>query len=245
MRATTIQLLSPAASFADCVMTLYLLKVHLQTFLSIPITQKCQILGCDTCRKWAMWRKLSWIRHDRRIICCWTCLILTVKIRVEITWPCQFAQIIIFFPKQSIMSYAQAQFVNNISPVKFVVFPCMNCLKRVWLEGRGVARHFTTYSAGEWDGLLNAPMNSGSGQCDRRRGSPVPVSRLVISRTHAGPRPLEDVDLLKPKTYFMYCTTSFNFQKLCVLPTMHLCVLRGSQNKQRLFFYTELNYQFL
>jgi hypothetical protein len=29
-------------------MTLYLLKVHLQTLLSIPITQKCQILSCDT-----------------------------------------------------------------------------------------------------------------------------------------------------------------------------------------------------
>jgi hypothetical protein len=29
-------------------MTLYLLKVHLQTFLSIPKTQKCQILICDT-----------------------------------------------------------------------------------------------------------------------------------------------------------------------------------------------------
>jgi len=28
--------------------TRYLLKVHLQTFLSIPITQKCQILSCDT-----------------------------------------------------------------------------------------------------------------------------------------------------------------------------------------------------
>ena len=39
---------SPAASFANCVMKLYLLKVHLQTFLSIPITQKCQILSCDT-----------------------------------------------------------------------------------------------------------------------------------------------------------------------------------------------------
>ena len=38
---------SPAASFANCVMTLYLLKVHLQTLLSIPITQKCQILSCD------------------------------------------------------------------------------------------------------------------------------------------------------------------------------------------------------
>jgi len=39
---------SPATSFANCVMTLYLLKVHLRTFLSIPIIQKCQILSCDT-----------------------------------------------------------------------------------------------------------------------------------------------------------------------------------------------------
>jgi len=39
---------SLAASFANCVMTLYLLKVHLKTFLSIPITQKCQILSCGT-----------------------------------------------------------------------------------------------------------------------------------------------------------------------------------------------------
>jgi hypothetical protein len=29
-------------------MTLYLLKVHLQTFLSIPTTQKFQILSCDS-----------------------------------------------------------------------------------------------------------------------------------------------------------------------------------------------------
>jgi len=39
---------SPAVSFENCVMTLYLLKVNLQTFLSIPINQKCQILSCDT-----------------------------------------------------------------------------------------------------------------------------------------------------------------------------------------------------
>ena len=38
---------SPAASFANCVMILYLLKVYLQTFISTPITQKCQILSCD------------------------------------------------------------------------------------------------------------------------------------------------------------------------------------------------------
>ena len=39
---------SPAASYANCIMTLYLLKVHLQTFLSIPITKKCQIFSYDT-----------------------------------------------------------------------------------------------------------------------------------------------------------------------------------------------------
>jgi len=38
---------SPAVSFANCDMTLYPLKLHLQTFLSIQITQKCQILSCD------------------------------------------------------------------------------------------------------------------------------------------------------------------------------------------------------
>ena len=38
---------SPEASFANCVMTLYQLKVHLQMFLSIPVTKKCQILSCD------------------------------------------------------------------------------------------------------------------------------------------------------------------------------------------------------
>ena len=31
------------------------------------------------------------------------------------------------------------------------------------------------------------------------------------------------------------CTASFNIQKFCVLLTMHLRVLRGSQNKQRFF----------
>ena len=39
---------SPKANFSNCVMTLCQLKVDLQTFISIPITQKCQILSCDT-----------------------------------------------------------------------------------------------------------------------------------------------------------------------------------------------------
>ena len=47
MSETTTQLLS-SVEFANCVMILNLLKVHLQTFLSKPITQKCQILICDT-----------------------------------------------------------------------------------------------------------------------------------------------------------------------------------------------------
>jgi hypothetical protein len=34
------------------------------------------------------------------------------------------------------------------------------------------------------------------------------------------------------------CTTNFNIQKFCVLPTIHLCVLRRSQNKQQIFLYT-------
>jgi hypothetical protein len=46
MSATTTQLLS-SGEFGNCVMTLHLLKVHLQNF-SIPITQKYQILSCDT-----------------------------------------------------------------------------------------------------------------------------------------------------------------------------------------------------
>ena len=36
----------------------------------------------------------------------------------------------------------------------------------------------------------------------------------------------------KPKTYFMY--HQFNIQKFCVLLTKPLCVLCGSQNKERL-----------
>jgi hypothetical protein len=40
-------------------MTLYPLKLHLQTFLFIPIPQKCQILSCDTLvanERYAVWR---------------------------------------------------------------------------------------------------------------------------------------------------------------------------------------------
>jgi hypothetical protein len=48
LRVQRRQNCSPAVSFAKFVMTLYLLRVRLQTFLSIPMTQKCQILNYDT-----------------------------------------------------------------------------------------------------------------------------------------------------------------------------------------------------
>jgi len=34
-------------------------------------------------------------------------------------------------------------------------------------------------------------------------------------------------------------------QKFCSAHTLYLCVLNGSQNKQRLFLYTALTYRFL
>jgi hypothetical protein len=40
-------------------------------------------------------------------------------------------------------------------------------------------------------------------------------------------------NLSKPQSSLY--TTSFKRQKFCVLPTMHLCVLCGSQNKLRIF----------
>ena len=41
MSATTTQLPPQTGSFEKCIMTLYLLEVDLQTFLSITVTQKC------------------------------------------------------------------------------------------------------------------------------------------------------------------------------------------------------------
>jgi len=46
------------------------------------------------------------------------------------------------------------------------------------------------------------------------------------------------LNLLKPKTYFVY------IQKFCVL-LANICVLFGTQNKQRLFLYTAITYWFL
>jgi len=48
-------------------------------------------------------------------------------------------------------------------------------------------------------------------------------------------------NLLNPDTL---CSTSFNIEKFCALPTMHLSILRGSQNKERLFLFAALTYRF-
>jgi len=85
---------SPAASFANCVMTLYLLKVHLRTFLSIPITQKCQILSCNTivANEWYVVlhphiRRLryTWLRNTGNICSLW----LSRSIFWPVSWRCQ------------------------------------------------------------------------------------------------------------------------------------------------------------
>ena len=55
---------------------------------------------------------------------------------------------------------------------------------------------------------------------------------------------LLNVNPLKPSGHYMY--HQFNIQQLYVLPTqLYLCVLCGSQNKQRLFPYTTLTDWFL
>ena len=48
------------------------------------------------------------------------------------------------------------------------------------------------------------------------------------------------INLLKPRNYFTYCTTRFNIKKLYVILPLRLCVLYGSENKQRLLPYTTL-----
>jgi len=48
MSATTTQLLSSGQFSKLRYDTIHLLKVHLPTFLSIPVTQKCQTLSSDT-----------------------------------------------------------------------------------------------------------------------------------------------------------------------------------------------------
>jgi len=48
---------------------------------------------------------------------------------------------------------------------------------------------------------------------------------------------------IHPSGHYLY--HQFNIQQFYVLPTLYLCVLCGSQNKQRLFPYTALTDWFL
>ena len=63
---------SPAASFTNCVMTLYLLKVYLQTSSPISITQKCSILCYDTLIANERYMKIQhndlWVYVSRRTL---------------------------------------------------------------------------------------------------------------------------------------------------------------------------------
>jgi hypothetical protein len=54
--------------------------------------------------------------------------------------------------------------------------------------------------------------------------------------------PQNNINLLKPRTYFMY--HQLHIHKFYVLPITYLCLLRGSQNEQRLFPYKALTCQF-
>ena len=53
MSAMTTQLLS-SGEFCKLRYNTIPVKRYLQTFLSVPVTQKCQILSCDTGRKWGI-----------------------------------------------------------------------------------------------------------------------------------------------------------------------------------------------
>jgi hypothetical protein len=67
---------SPAASFTNCVMTQYLLKVHLQTFPSVPLTQKCLILSCETFvanERYVSWKKYCYISRRKYLKSTVTC----------------------------------------------------------------------------------------------------------------------------------------------------------------------------
>jgi hypothetical protein len=70
MSATTTQLLS-SGEFCKLRYDTILVKLHLQTFLPIPVTQECQILSCDTLvanERNIMIVRITEIRHETIII---------------------------------------------------------------------------------------------------------------------------------------------------------------------------------
>jgi hypothetical protein len=65
----------------------------------------------------------------------------------------------------------------------------------------------------------------------RRKYKFVPVQGMNTDKGHRGIAPLF-LNLLKPTGHVMH--QQFNIQQLYVLPTLYLCVLYLSENKQRL-----------
>ena len=85
-------------------MTLHLLKVHLQTFLSIPKTQKYQILSCDTL-----------VANECYVaILCSTCVVTVILLH------CYVFLFLILFPFQS-MTYIALTFHSACKQVVIVI----------------------------------------------------------------------------------------------------------------------------
>jgi hypothetical protein len=66
---------------------------------------------------------------------------------------------------------------------------------------------------------------------------------LLINRTMPASGSVWTFKLLKPRGNLY--ATRFNIKKLYVVPTLRLCVLYGSQNKQQLLPYKTLRDRFL
>ena len=85
----------------------------------------------------------------------------------------------------------------------------------------------------EWDGIILRGRQAVGNTTlwytnDERKG----VSIVACERMHQLWLYVAYVNLLKPTGYVMH--QQFNIQQLYVLPTLHLCVLYLSENKQRL-----------
>ena len=122
---------SSVASFANCVMTLYLLKVHLQTFLSIPITQKCQILSCDTL--------VANERYGNKTIRCWCLVIFQILLQGQKTTLPKTKMVHVHFIHSlpgpawhcTSMYHAQTALITNVYPSDVRNCTCVSKSERV------------------------------------------------------------------------------------------------------------------
>jgi hypothetical protein len=97
-----------------------------------------------------------------------------------------------------------------------------------------VASHFTTQRPSYVDCLHDPGKSSGAWQGLPGAGS-FKVC-LLLKLCVASDTWNKRVNLLKPTGYFMH--QQFNIQQMYVLPTLYLCVLYLSENKQRLVLLT-------